>query len=109
MTIIFTLSMPGNNSWNGRWSGQGNLYAVVHKFGTSKKTRFKLETLLDVRNFGHNFGDGWRASVEMREASPGEAKRVRKSTKGFCGYEWMISNILDHGTTYDKKTELEHA
>ena len=29
--VLFTLSMPGRNSWNGRWSGEGKKYNIVRK------------------------------------------------------------------------------
>ena len=32
MMISFDLSMPSNNSWNGKWSGEGRLYAKVMSF-----------------------------------------------------------------------------
>lgn len=35
--LKFTLSMPGCNSWNGRWSGEGRDYNIVTKVATKKK------------------------------------------------------------------------
>lgn len=29
MLIAFVLTMPGKGSWNGKWTGEGNLYAIV--------------------------------------------------------------------------------
>lgn len=39
VTIIFTLSMPGNNSWNGRWSGDGWRAAVEAKEADTQAAR----------------------------------------------------------------------
>ena len=47
MILSFTLSMPGNNSWNGKWSGAGKLYAKVINFGRTKKAIAKANEILD--------------------------------------------------------------
>jgi hypothetical protein len=53
-----------------------------------------------MRPFGaawaHHWSDGWVALVEAQIVPPG--KRLKKSA-GFNGYEWMVSNIIDHGST----------
>jgi hypothetical protein len=93
--IEFTLSMPGRNSWNGRWSGESTHYAIVKTL-----TDRKADELLGGKqsaSWGYNFGDGWFASIEARVVPKGE--RLRKSA-GFCGYNWMVSSILDDGEIY---------
>ncbi len=52
MNLVFTLTMPNNNSWNGRWSGAGNLYAKVLALGSAKKTRAKYEPLVGKAGSG---------------------------------------------------------
>lgn len=104
MTLTFILSMPGNNAWNGRWSGQGNLYAIVKTF-TGKKATAKAEAILAGRYYSHNFGDGWRAGIEVRSVDSAEARKLRKDSRGFCGYDWMVANILDHGKASDLTDE----
>ncbi len=89
MLIQFTLSMPSNNAWNHRWSGQGNLYAVVKNI-TSKKTH---QRILAEKDHYYNFGDGWVACVSVKEIDTIEARKVRKESKGFCGYDWMVDSI----------------
>ena len=96
MLIAFVLTMPNNNSWNGKWSGDGDCYAVVKSVNDSKKNATRYDSILD-KDFSYNFGDGWRASVGVRLITPAEARKLRKNSKGFCGYEWMIQTILDHG------------
>lgn len=100
--------MPGRNSWNGRWSGEETLYAIVKKFAT-KKAQVKAQEILAKRYYSHNFGDGWRAGIEVSEATPQEARRVRKLSKGFCGYDWMVANILAHGKASDLTDEEKAA
>lgn len=90
--VAFRLSMPGNNSWNGKWSGDGKLYAVVRDMRS-----VKAEELASARSYGYNFGDGWFASVNVAIVSAEEAKRIKKQTLGFCGYEWMVNSIELHG------------
>jgi hypothetical protein len=96
VTLIFTLSMPNVASWNGKWSGAGNLYAIVTPF-TTKKAIAKAREILEQRNFYYNFGDGWGASVAVHEATSQDARNARKQSKGFCGYDWMVQSIIEHG------------
>lgn len=80
--MIFELSMPSNNSWNGKWSGAESTYTVAKSLTHGKAEELKPR-------YTYNFGDGWVAAVAVREAKPRE-----KPTNKFCGYEWMIDSIL---------------
>lgn len=80
--VIFQLSMPSNNAWNGKWSGQENVYTVAKTVSEAKFHGMKAR-------YTYSFGDGWVAAVAVREAKPRE-----KPTNRFCGYEWMIDSIL---------------
>lgn len=95
MTIVFKLSMPSNNSWNGRWTGEENLYAIV-KPETTKKSKERNDKLVG-ESFRYNFGDGWVAKVEVSRVDTKTASKIRKQSKGFCGYNWMVESILQHG------------
>lgn len=98
MTLIFKLSMPGNNSWNGKWSGEGNLYAVVKNIGTAKKTLAKYQPILDKGYYTYHFGDGWVAGISIYSSvSAAEVRSIRKRSCGFFGCEWMIDSICQHG------------
>ncbi len=96
MNIAFILTMPNNNAWNGKWTGEGNLYAKVENF-RGKKADVKAQEILKEKSFYYNFGDGWGASVEVKEVDQKEVRQIRKHSKGFCGYDWMIQEIKDHG------------
>ena len=86
MRLIAQLSMPSNNSWNGKWTGDNRVYTKVFSASTSKKMkRF-------IGSYRYSFGDGWVACVTVREAKPRE-----RVSNIFCGYEWMISSIKVHG------------
>ena len=96
MNLAFTLTMPNNNAWNGKWTGAGRLYVKVLALGTAKKTRAKFEPIIG-KAFYYNFGDGWGASVSVREVDSKEARKLRKESAGFCGYDWMVDEIRYHG------------
>ena len=86
MILAFYLSMPSNNAWNGRWTGEGGLYA---------RTRtFRKDPELSKDYYHYSFGDGWAAAVEVKKIDSREAARLRRKSVGFCGYDWMIDSIL---------------
>ena len=95
MTLAFILTMPGCNSWDGRWSGEGCLHARVRNLGRSQKAEAQGRLL--VGSYGYRWSDGWAASVDVREVDAAEARRLRSKSVGFAGYDWMIDSILTHG------------
>lgn len=111
MTICFTLTMPNRGSWNGRWSGEGNLYAVIKKFRKTKENQERVAALLAQGGWYYRWSDGWGASIEVKEVDSAKARQIRKASRGFCGYEWMIDSILEHGKIYagHEKPKLEMA
>lgn len=93
--------MPNVGSWNGKWSGEGNKYYIIHNLGTSKKTQDKITALLKGKqktSWYYGWSDGWGANVTMEIIDVKEARKRRKESKGFCGYDWMVTSILK----YDK-------
>ena len=100
MYVSFELSMPSNNSWNGKWSGEDRRYVRVLNVGTSKKARAKWQQIIDTGYFSYAFGDGWRAAVSVREVSGTEVRKLRKISAGFCGYDWIIDSIRFDGDIY---------
>ncbi len=97
MIVSFTLTMPSVNSWNGRWSGESKLHAIVQNVGTAKKTIERYTKLINNGPYYYNFGDGWTARIVIRSIESKEAKEIRKNSDGFCGYNWMIDSIKQHG------------
>ena len=95
MIICFRLSMPNVGSCNGKWSGEGDLYAVTEHIKDKEKAAKILSKSSYYYRFG--FGDGWGASVSVTEVSSKEEKSIRKRSKGFCGYDWMITRIINTG------------
>lgn len=96
--------MPNNNSWNGRWTGQLNLYAVVRAIQPKA-----YEKELNGKNFYYDFGDGWGANVNCKIIDSKLAAKVRRKSKGFYGYNWMINEIVAHGRilTLLERKEME--
>jgi hypothetical protein len=96
--IEFTLEMPNAGSWNGRWSGEGKNYSIVRRLTNDKCAELKIGE--NGNSWYHGWNDGWGARVNARIVKAGE--RLKRSD-GFCGYSWMVSNILQYGAT--KKPE----
>lgn len=86
MILAFKLSMPGCNSWNGKWSGEGTTYAIV------KSYRKDMSEFLG--SYYYCWNDGWTACVDVVELDRSGAAKLRKKSKGFCGYDWMVDSIL---------------
>lgn len=93
-TILYTLSMPNCGSWNGRWTGEGNLYCMIKQYPKSSDVPKKV---LLKQNYYYNFGDGWGANVACSKISGKEITRYRKASKGFCSYDWMVKEIEQFG------------
>ena len=89
--IGFTLRMPNIGSWNGKWSGERDIY-FISRISTRKK-----ENDLDGKSFYYSFDDGWGALVSCKKMTSQEANKLKRKSKGFCGYEWMVESILKNG------------
>jgi hypothetical protein len=121
--VEFKLKMPGRASWNGAWSGEGKNYSLVRELSDEdfarlfdlvpsgsptvvacsavpglSATRIAAKCL---RVWSHRWSDGWVAEVTARVVPADE--ELAKSD-GFCGYEWMVDNILSRGTPYGEVT-----
>lgn len=87
--FCFRLSMPNVGSYNGKWSGEKDLYARVLKF-------YKKDKVPECKSYSYPFGDGWVARIDVTEVDSKEAKRIQKVSQGFLGYDWMINSIIEH-------------
>jgi hypothetical protein len=96
--LCFELSMPNVGSWNGKWSGRDNYYAIVRSSSCSKKSVEKFERIANEGYYHYNFGDGWSAGVTVKKVEGPEVRKIKKNSRGFCGYDWMVDSILENGT-----------
>lgn len=97
MLVCFKLSMPNKGSWNGKWSGEENLYAIIRQVPKKHKTMPMIEELLKNNHYSYSFGDGWVARIEITQVEAKEANKIRQKSQGFCGYEWMIDSLIKNG------------
>ena len=90
-SLVFELSMPSRSSWNGKWSGDEKKFLLVRPIRNEKDAE------LSGKYFGHAFGDGWVAGVDITTVDAAGARAARKKSAGFCGYDWMVDSILRCG------------
>ena len=91
--VIFKLSMPNCNSWNGKWTGADKNYTITKSL-TGKKLQELGITETKSNSWYYRWDDGWGASVSCRVVKMGE--KIPKSD-GFNGYDWMVDSIMDYG------------
>lgn len=97
---LFILTMPGVGSWNGKWSGEGKLFARKRRaFYRGKPTYPNLKE----GKFGYHWEDGWSARIEVKFVTLSEANKMIEKSKGFCGYDWMIDSLCKHGEIINEK------
>lgn len=96
MILAFHLSMPNCASWNGRWSGEGRKYVIVKTF-RSKKAIEKAIKIRDTGYYHYSWPDGWGAGITVKEVDSSQAKKLRRESHGFAGYDWMVRTICDYG------------
>ena len=95
MILCFELSMPNCGSWNGKWSGERDIHAILKT--TRSKTEMQKFRELDGKDWYYRWDDGWTACVTAKIIDSKEATRIRNKNAGFCGYGWMVESILKHG------------
>ena len=96
--LMFKLSLY---SPHGKWNKEDRLYAVVRKFDLTKKGRALAERVLNSGGFySYVWSDGWHATITVKKLDAKQAKDTKKKSVGFCGYDWMIDNIISHGSCY---------
>lgn len=104
-TALFILSMPKNNAWNGRWTGENELYAyskVVYRRGKA------LYPNLKEGSFLYDFEDGWLAKVEVKFVTPKDAKQTMKKSVGFSTYTWMCDELCKFGKILTRKERRQN-
>jgi len=91
---VFVLTMPNNNAWNNKWTGDGRLFCIVKRYKNKDPI---LENTDKEKSHYYNFGDGWGALVSIKRITADEAKLYRKRSEGFDGYSWMVDEIEEYG------------
>ena len=94
--VVFELSMPNRGSWNGVWSGDGRVYARVRRNSEVPKE-------LVGKSYFCSWDDGWTAEVSVSYVDSKTAAKIRRTSRGFSGYDWMIDSIIKYGEIKDKK------
>ena len=87
--VVFELTIPNCNTWNGAWSGAGKRYIKTKPDRSVPKDKIG-------RDFFYDFGDGWSANVNVSRMPAAEARKLEKKSAGFMGYGWMIDSIIKH-------------
>jgi len=106
MLLKFELTMPNVGSWNGKWTGEGKRYLKFRDVPKSQITDLLGDK--SERNFHHSFGDGWSANVKVSQSNSSDKRLLsRHLGNGFCGYDWMITSILEHGKIEARKTNSQ--
>ena len=67
----------------------------------------KAAIILEKGSYSYNFGYGWAARVDVKIANAREAANLRKKSKGFNGYDWMVQSILEFGEILDSNQQVE--
>lgn len=102
--VLFTLSMPCNNSWNNKWSGDDRFYCISKVAFRRNKPVYPN---LKEGNYIYGFEDGWVANVNVKFVTPSEAKAAMKKSDGFCGYEWMCDELMATGKISTRQEKLK--
>ena len=89
--VEFKMTMPGIGSWDGKWSGSSKNYLIVRSLSDEE-----IKALGVPCSWSHHWSDRWSANVSARIMKKGERS---KKTDGFCGYDWMVDNIVRYGAT----------
>ena len=97
--IVFELTMPNFNTWNGRWSGENKRFIRV-------KPNRSVPRDIVGKDYFYDFGDGWSANINVSRMDAAEARKLAKASSGFMSYDWMITSILKHGAI--RKPEANH-
>jgi hypothetical protein len=96
MIVAYTLSMPSNRAWDGKWSGEDRSYVVTRAY-RGKKGEKKATKIVDDGPYHYNWDDGWGARIDVKIVDAREAASLRSKSAGFCGYKWMIDTIEEFG------------
>ena len=58
-------------------------------------------------SFYYDFQDGWGASVCVEKMAAIDGQKIMRKSKGFCGYDWMIDEIIQLGRIKTRAERIE--
>lgn len=98
--VSFELTMPNKGSWDGNWTGTGSKYYIIKRL--SNKFLISKDYFQDlIKNLSdswyYSWGDGWGANVKAEIIDGTEARKRRRISAGFSGYDWMVQEIISTG------------
>lgn len=98
--IVFELTMPRNSSWNGKWSGDGDVHIIA------KPDKYVPNDRIG-NSYYYDFGDGWCACIDVikMNANSSEYRQMKRNNRGFCGYNWMVDSIISNNEIKLKEDE----
>ena len=97
MILEFRLSMPNPPTWDGRWSQEDEYFAMIKTFrNNSPQCLAVAKRILKTGTYIYRWDDGWTAEISVREVTRDQARKLRIKTRGFAGYEWMVTSIINH-------------
>lgn len=95
MYICFRLTVPKVRIRNGNFKGNDNIYAkVINFYRYSKEQMEQARKILKKKHYHSWWNDGWKISVSVMKVNAKEARKIKRESYGFCGYDWMIDSII---------------
>lgn len=91
MLIAYELHMqPSSTTPHPSRSWREKRYIIVRRYGKKAATP-------ELRTYWFSWSDGWSCWIKAREVDSAEARRLRRASAGFAGYDWMVTSIEQHG------------
>jgi hypothetical protein len=95
--VLFTLTMPGRSTWNGKWSGDERRHIRIRELDPLHYEQLLVGIASGNDSWSYHWSDGWAANVAARIL---DAVEQVPRGDGFCGYDWMIDSIIRYGKIY---------
>jgi len=95
MLLSFELKVTAVNNLSGHWKGEDLRYVQVKNVDKDK-----VNEILDgesAKPYHHKCDDGWEFDILVNEINSVQKKKLKQHFKnGFCGFDYMVGNIIDH-------------
>lgn len=100
-TLLFEYGHSSIGSWDGKWSGDKEIFAKTRVLKKEDLKVLKDSGLSLIKGsskeYFYNFGDGWTSKVTVTVGDSKSFSPIVKLSKGFMGYDWMIDSIIKNG------------